>query len=77
MKIIVEYSKSQDAFHRSTEKERLKNEKICSARGIKSDYEIIGEFSNYDEADVFIKENYDLIKKCRMFKDQNGKLYAI
>lgn len=77
MKILVEYSKEQDAFHRCTKAERMKNEFIMKQKGVKSTYNIIGEFDTYEEADMFINDNYELIKNCRMYKDQNGNLHAI
>jgi hypothetical protein len=77
MKILVEYSKEQNAFHRSTTQERIKNEFRCKQRGIKSTYIVLVECDSYDEADDFISENYDLIKNCSMYKDKEGNLHAI
>lgn len=77
MKILVEYSKEQNAFHRCTRLERMKNEFVLKQRGIKSTYDIIGEFDSCEEADEFINNNYALIKNCRMYKDKSGQLHAI
>lgn len=72
MKIVVEYSKSQNAFHRSTEQERVKNE-----RQHKSDYEVVADFGSYEDADKFIAENYDSIKQFGYFKNQKGELVLL
>lgn len=77
MKILVEYSKEQNAFHRCTLVERMKSEFKLKQIGIKSTYLVIGEFETYEDADEFINDNYDLIKNCNMYKDKNGNLNAI
>ncbi len=55
----------------------MKNEFVLKQRGIKSTYDIIGEFDSCEEADEFINNNYALIKNCRMYKDKSGQLHAI
>lgn len=77
MKVLVEYSKEQNAFHRCSFVEREQNELLLSKSINASTYKVIGEFNDYDSADKFISENYDLIKNSRMYKDDKGILYAI
>lgn len=77
MKILVEYSKKQNSFHRCTRVERMKAEYLMRQKGQASTYDIIGEFDTYEEADQFINDNYELIKNCRMYKDKSGQMYAI
>lgn len=57
--IIVEYSKSQNAYHRCTTAERLVNELKCQERNFQSDYQPIASFQTEREAD-------DFIVRCRM-----------
>lgn len=76
-KWVVEYSKSQNAFHRSTVVERNMNEEYCRKEGIISDYLALGFFDNIKDADKFIDENYELVKNCRMYKNQTGQMFAI
>lgn len=52
--IIVEYSKSQKAFHRTTVQERLVNLHKCNERNFVSDYEPVATFLTVQEADDFI-----------------------
>lgn len=77
MKIVVEYSKEQNAFHRSTDIERSYNEKRLIQTGKASTFKVIGEFVNYDMADEFINKNYLLIKTCGLYTDKEGKIFAI
>lgn len=74
---LVEYSKSQNAFHVCTWQERNEANAQCGRLGHKSDYEILGEFDEIEEADIFIDENYELIKSCRLYKDKIGNMFAI
>jgi hypothetical protein len=77
MKILVEYSKKQNAFHRTTEKEREQNETFLREIGEQSDYTVIGIFESIELADKFIEENYELIKNCRMYKNDEGECFII
>ena len=70
--IVVEYSKSQNAFHRSTEEERVTNEAVN-----KSDYEVVDTFHSYKEADRFIEANYENIKEFGYYKNKNGELFIV
>ena len=60
MKYIVEYSRSQDAYHLSDESEWAGN--VLYTIGVEVDYEIIGEFDTYQEASDFIakKRGYEI-----------------
>lgn len=54
MKYIVEYSKSQDAYHLTDEEEWAGN--VLYSIGCDVDYEVIGEFDTYEEASEFIRK---------------------
>lgn len=75
--IVVEYSKSQNAFHRHTMEERIESERLVRDAGQKSDYELVAEFDSHEDADKFIKENYESVKEFGYFKNQKGELVII
>lgn len=57
-KWVLEYSKSQNAYHIQTHDEHLMSEMTCIERGHKSDWKIIGTFNTRKEAQSYRKEIY-------------------
>ena len=70
--IFVEYSKSQNAFHKITKEERRLNENWA-----KSDYKVIDAFDNHDDADLFIQSNYENIKEFGYYKNKAGEIFLL
>lgn len=56
---LVEYSRIQDAFHVCDEDERLMIEMSCMERGFESDYEVVAEFENIEDALKFVRHARD------------------
>lgn len=77
MEIVVEYLKSQTAFHRYTKEEREETERVLLLSGRVSDYDVVAEFTTYEDADKFISDNYESIKEFGYFKNQKGELVLL
>lgn len=67
MKIVVEYSKEQNAFHRCPESESKES----------NGYVQIASFDSYEDADEFIKTNYENIKNGGYYEDGEGRIHAL
>jgi hypothetical protein len=60
-KVLIEFSKTQNAFHRCTPEERAHNDRQARERGYEPDFEIVGEFDTYKAAgDFFIASRRSL-----------------
>lgn len=72
--IVVEFYVKQQAFHKETLHEMLKNniQNIISKKEI--DYLPIGVFDNNESADNFIKITYDTFKKSETDLQQDAAI---
>jgi len=69
--IVVEYSPTQNAFHKSTVPEMIRNNLNTIARGINNGYRVIGMFVTHTEADEFlVKMRETLPKHAEFHKDK-------
>ena len=66
--IVVEYSKSQKAFHKQSLFTSVKQNQKNLLSGWNSDYLIVGVFNNHDEADDWLKKMYKKFEKIENAK---------
>jgi len=75
-KIIVEFSISQKAFHKTTAEGMCESYLRYIKLGYPSDYQPIAIFNTHDDADEFIQQVGDIFRADSMGIDQNGHLSA-
>jgi hypothetical protein len=70
---LAEYSVSQGCFHLHTKSDRIEAERRAQEKmGHPSDYQVLGEFGNYQEALQFIERNRENIKRHGFYVDDRG-----
>jgi hypothetical protein len=72
-KVLIEYSKKQNAFHRCTPEERAHNDRQARERGYEPDYEIVGEFDTYKAAGDFFIASRRCLDANGYFLTQRGE----